>query len=161
MRAPIHSNKHYVQKSLSTILAAAVDVNDIVIAVTPSGVNLVNEVVEGALVKAVFIEEWFRTGDTSPGSFVTILEKVPGAQGPPSAAEMAALGTYNNKKNILFTSQALLNDQDADAIPILRGWIKIPKGKQRFGLGDTLRLVTFAQSLDIIRCGFSTYKEYT
>ncbi len=161
MRAPIHSNKHYVQTSLSTILAGAVDVITIANAVVPADVNTVSEVVEGALVKAVFIEEWLRAGDAAAGSFITIVEKVEGGQGNPSAAEMAALGSYSNKKNILYTSMGTLNDQDSLATPVLRQWLKIPKGKQRMGLGDRLRLVTFAQSLDIIRCGFMTYKEYT
>ncbi len=161
MRAPIHSNKHYVQTSLSTVMALAVLEISLIRAVVPSGVNLVNEVTEGAIVKAIFIEEWLRTGDTAAGSFVVIVEKVPAGIAAPSAAQMAALATYENKKNILFTSMGTLNDQDSLATPVLRNWLKIPKGKQRFGLGDELRIVIFAQSLDIIRCGFATYKEYT
>ncbi len=161
MRAPIHSVKHYVQTSLSTVVAAAILEINLVSAVVPSGVNLVNEVIEGALVKAIYIEEWLRTGDTSPGSFILIVEKVVGNKAAPSAAQMAALGTYENKKNILFTSMGTLNVNTANATPVLRQWLPIPKGKQRMGLGDELRIVIFAQSLDIIRCGFATYKEYT
>jgi len=41
-----------------------------------------------------------------------------------------------------------------------KGWIKIPKSKQRMGLGDRIVVQTFAQALDMIDCGFETYKEY-
>ncbi len=161
MRAPIHSRKHYVQKSLTTVLAGAVNTFEIAQSVLPGGTDLVNEVVEGALVKAVYIELWVRGQDTSPGSFVVIVEKLPGTATAITAGFMAALGTYENKKNILFTSQALTNVNTADAIPILRTWLKIPKGKQRMGLDDRLRLTFFSQALDSNICGFATYKEYT
>jgi len=56
----------------------------------------------------------------------------------------------------------LVNDQDADATPILRQWVKIPKTKQRFGLKDKLVLQVFAQgALDLTACGFELYKEYS
>ncbi len=161
MRSPIHSTKHYVQNSLSTVAAGIVTEFLLVQSVTTAALNQPWEVVEGALVKAIFIEEWLRAGDAAAGSFILIVEKVQQNSAAPTAVEMAALHTYTNKKNVLFTSMGTLNDQDANATPVLRQWLKIPKGKQRFGLGDELRIVIFAQSLDIIRCGFSTYKEYT
>ncbi len=159
MRPPIHSKKHYVQESLMTITAGAVDTNIMVNSLeSPTAVA---DVVEGALVKAIFIERWVRTNDTAPGSFVAILVKHSGGVNDPSAAEMAALGDWNNKKNILYTTQGLSNVTAQSAIPFLRQWIKIPKGKQRMGLGDTIRLHIFAQALDQNICGFATYKEYT
>ncbi len=161
MRPPIHAVKHYVQTSLSTITGGIVFSITMVEGVNISAVNLGSEVQEGALVKAIFIEEWLRTGDTAPGSFITIVEKVGQSVATPTAAEMASLHTYGNKKNILFTSMGNLNDQDSTTTPVLRNWVKIPKGKQRIGLDDKIRIVTFAQTLDIIRCGFCTYKEYT
>ncbi len=161
MRAPIHSRKHYVQKSLTTVVAGAVNTFEIAKSTLPGGTDTVEEVVEGALVKAVYIELWVRSQEISPGSYVCIVEKLPGTATAITAGFMAALGTYENKKNILFTSQALSNDANADAIPILRQWLKIPKGKQRMGLDDRIRLTFFAQALDNNICGFATYKEYT
>ncbi len=161
MRAVIHSKKHFVQVSLETVAAGAINTHVIMDAVEPAAVSDTDEIVEGASVKAVFVEDWLRTADTAGGSFVYIIEKASGGINNPTAVEMAALGDYNNKKNILFTSMGLLNDQDADATPVMRGWVKIPKSKQRFGLGDQLRITIFAQSLDVHRCGFQTYKEYT
>ncbi len=161
MRPVVHSVKHYVQTSLSTVLAGALLSVDVVRAVLPPDKDALNEVVEGAIVKAIYFEFWTRTQDVSPGSFVYIIEKMPGTAGNVSTANMAALGGYENKKNILYTTQALSNDQDADAINLIRGWVKIPKSKQRMGLDDRIRFTFFAQALDQTVCGFATYKEYT
>ncbi len=162
MRPVIHSTKHYVQTSLSTVTASTITNVELVDAVQVVDKNSSSEVEEGAVVKAVYVEMWIRTQDTAPGSFVYIICKRPGGVNVPSTAEMAALGTWDNKKNVFYTTQGLANDQDADAIPAFKGWIKIPKSKQRFGLGDHLSFHIFAQgALDLTICGFATYKEYT
>ncbi len=162
MRAPIHSEKHYVQMSLSTVATTTV-VNTVLIdAVTVANKNTVSEVVEGALVKAIYIELWIQA-DSLAGTQVTALTKFQSGAAPFSAAQMAALGTTPGKKNTLFVSQGLAsNDGVSGPIAIMRGWYKIPKSKQRFGLGDTLELQILAQgAADVDFCGFATYKEYT
>ncbi len=159
MRAIIHSKKHYVQESLATVLAGQAKSILIVKAVTAQP-NQPEEIEEGASVKAVFVEMWVRAGDTSPGSTLISLIKTTDAQ-TPTFTDTTALDTYQNKKNVFYHTQGLTNDQDADAIPFMRGWFKIPKGKQRFGQGDRLYLVVTAQALDNIICGFVTYKEYS
>ncbi len=159
MRAVIHSKKHYVQKSLTTVLAGAADPILIVKAVT-SAPSSANEVEEGSSIKAVYVEMWVRTGDTAAGTALLTLVKTPDASAP-VFADSIALDSYANKKNVLYHTQGLTNDQDADAIPFLRGWFKIPKGKQRFGVGDRLYLIIAAQALDQHVCGFMTYKEYS
>ncbi len=161
MRAPIHSIKHYVQKSLTTVVAAAVNSTDICHAVEPSAVTDVDEIVEGAIVKAIYVEMWVRTNDTSAGTFIMVIVKHPGGVVNPTAANMAALGDWVNKKNILYTTQGLTNVNTSIATPAFKGWIKIPKGKQRFGLDDKMKIHIFAQALDQNICGFFTYKEYT
>ncbi len=159
MRAPITSIKHYVQKSLTTVTAAASERFIIVNALeTQSGDP--DDVIQGAVVKAVFIEMWIRSQETSPGAVLATLVKLPDGQ-VPVFADMTALHDYKNKKNVLYHTQGLTNDSNADAIPFIRQWFKIPKGKQRFGLGDKLELVISAQALDANICGFATYKEYT
>lgn len=161
MRPIVHSKKHYVQNSIATILASAKLDLDLIEAVNVTAANAVHEVTEGATVKAIYIEQWLRAGEVSPGSVIVCLVKVPGNGTGFSTASLAALGNADNKKNILFVSQGLINDQDADAIPFMRGWYKIPKSKQRFGLGDKLILQVFAQgAIDVHICGFATYKEY-
>ncbi len=161
MRPIISSKKHYVQVSLATVLAGARLVTDLVNAVELTAVGDSDEVQEGAIVKAVFVEMWVRAGDTAPGTTLISLIKIPGSGSVPTFAELVALHDYDNKKNVLYHTQGLTNDQDADAIPFVRQWFKIPKGKQRFGLGDKLVLTISAQAIDNIICGFATYKEYT
>ncbi len=161
VRPTINSTKHLFQHSISTILAGQVENITILEATDVGAVNQVGEVRTGAIVKAIWVELWVRTGDTAHGSFVGILEKLPGAASfSPTAANMASLHTYQNKKNIFYTTQGLSNDQDADAVPLYKGWIKIPKSKQRMGLGDKLIFTVFAQALDQIICGVFIYKEY-
>ncbi len=161
VRPMVHSTKHYTQFSLATVITGAVTNNVIVDAVTVGNKNLDKEVEEGSSVKAVYVEWWVRSGETSPGSFVAAIYKVPGGGAAFTAAQMASLHTSDNKKNVFFTSQALTNNNTSQAINIARGWIKIPKSKQRMGLGDRIILSHFAQALDSITCGFATYKEYS
>ncbi len=122
--------------------------------------NLVTEVEEGSSVKAIYLEMWIRSAAVAAASFTFCVCKKPGGVGAPSETELAALGDWDNKKNVLFTSQGLINDVDSTAMNLYRGWIKIPKSKQRMGLGDTLswHLRTVGQSLNF--CGFQLYKEY-
>ncbi len=160
MKATINSSKHYVQTSLTTILAGArLNVN-LATAVDAPLANTASEVRTGAIIKAVYVEMWARTNDTSPGTCLMSLMKLPGSATGPTFAELIALHTYDNKKNIFYHTQGVTNDQDSTATPFLRQWFKIPKGKQRFGLGDQLTLAISAQALDQNICGFATYKEY-
>ncbi len=160
MRAPIHSVKHYVQVSLATVLAGTALQTIIAEAVAIQDVNTASEVTEGSIIKAVFVEMWVRTGDTAPGTSLLTLAKTTDA-GSINFSDQIALNSYKNKKNVLYHTQGLINDQDANATPFMRAWFKIPKSKQRFGLGDRLVLGIAAQALDNIVCGFMTYKEYT
>ncbi len=159
MKAPIQASKHYIQKSLSTVLAGQLGGFDIAKAVALQSVNIATEVAEGSVIKAVFVELWVRAGDTSPGAVLVSLLKTSGDISI-TFAEQTALNDFVQKKNVLYHTQGLTNDQDADAIPFVRQWFKIPKGKQRFGLGDKLTLAVSAQALDAIICGFAIYKEY-
>jgi len=161
MRPVIHSRKHFVQISLDPIAAGAREEKIIVAAVKVEDQNALHEVVEGAIVKAVFVEMWWRSQTTTAASGIATIEKLPLNANGPTTTELAALGDYNNKKNVLYTTQGLIND-DNIAVPFLRQWIKIPKSKQRFGLGDNLVMNIFAQGAVAIEiCGFFTYKEYT
>ncbi len=160
VRPMVHSIKHYVQKSITTVAGGAVDSTNIVVALPVSDVDAVHEVVEGSSLKAVYVEMWARAGSTTPSSGQMIICKVSGDTTNPTATDMAALGDWDNKKNIFYTTMGLFNDQDADALILFKGWIKIPKSKQRFGLGDKLKMFVFVPTIDLQVCGFFTYKEY-
>ncbi len=156
----VHSIKHYQQNSLFTIAAGAIANQDIVRAVAVLNINAAFEVLEGSSVKAVYIEFWLNTNDTTPGSNIVVVEKLVGGATPIAAGQIAALNSYVNKKNVLWTGMGLTNQNTSTAIPVLRQWIKIPKSKQRFGLDDRLQISFFAQTGTLKACGFATYKEY-
>ncbi len=164
MRAPIHSKKHIFQISQSTVGQALVVQTNIVQAIEAASTQP-QHVSEGALVKSCYIEFWVSQDSASVvGSYTIIVVKDPGGNAIPSTTNMAALHDYSNKKNILFTAQGLLTPNDGGQVPVLRGWYKIPKGKQRFGLGDLLRITirnNNATSIDINFCGVAIFKEYT
>jgi len=162
LKPVIHATKHYVQMSRSAVLTVAIVNNDIIHSVAIPNKDAVDEVEEGAVVKAVYIELWI-LDDGNDGSNIVVLSKEQADSVGPAFGNMNALGTYPNKKNILFTQQGLTsNDGITGPINVMRAWYKIPKSKQRFGLGDRLVLTIAnngAQSINF--CGFATYKEYT
>ncbi len=161
VRPMVHSTKHYVQQSIGTSVVGTNTDTIVVSATDVAQKDLVNEVEEGNSVKAIYFEMWLRSAATSASSFTFIIEKRIAGLAAPSAGEMAALGDYNNKKNIFYTSQGLVNDVDSTALSVIRGWVKIPKSKQRMGLGDTINWNLNAIGQSINFCGFQIYKEYS
>ncbi len=159
VRPMVHSRKHYVQQAIAEVGAGAVVTTGIAVAVeTPTAVNHIQE---GSSVKAVYVERWMRGGTSSLlASGQSIVYKKMSDSTNPSATDLAALGDWDNKKNILYTTMGLFNTEADSAIAIIRQWIKIPKSKQRFGLGDSLNISSFAAVASDF-CGFQTYKEYT
>ncbi len=164
MKTPITSRKHIFQISQATVSQAARLTTSFITAIEGSRTTP-DHVAEGASVKACYVEFWVSQDSASVvGSYTIILAKNPGGVNAPNAAQMAALHDYSNKKNILFTGQGLLTPNDGGQVPVLRGWYKIPKGKQRFGLGDSMILVirnNNVTAIDINLCGVIIFKEYT
>lgn len=160
MQAPINSIKHYVHAENTPVGSATRRLVEVVDAVAaPSDAQ---DVEQGSIVKAIFLEFWVKSGatDGNDTKFQFLIEKVVADQAPVTFTQMNNLGSYPNKKNVLYFSQGVLGDATTGSIPIVRQWFKIPKGKQRFGLGDSLSVAISATGFDIDSCGFSTYKEY-
>ncbi len=164
MRPIIKSKKHIFQISQSTVSQAAV-VSSVIIEAKEITSTTPQDIEEGAIVKACYLEYWVSQDSASVvGSYTVIVYKLPGAATSASAGNIAALHDWDNKKNILFTAQGLLTPNDGGQIPVLRSWYKIPKGKQRFGLGDRFIVAirnNNATAIDINFCGLAIYKEYT
>ncbi len=130
-------------------------------AVGQAAVSAVQDVVEGSTIKAVYIEIWFK-GNAVAGTedkFQLIIEKVSTGANGITFTEMNNLMTYPNKKNILHSSQGVTGDLTTQSIPIHRGWLAIPKGKQRFGLGDSLELAISTTGATANTCGLAIFKE--
>ncbi len=162
VRPMVHSTKHYVQITLSQVTTGARNNESIIISVAVPDKNLGTEVQEGSTIKAIYLEMW-GIGTSADQFFTAIVAKYPSGLGLPSVANLADLFSYENKKNILYTTQGLAsNDGISGPYPLFKGWIKIPKSKQRFGLGDKLYFsIASRGDATITYCGFSTYKEYT
>ncbi len=164
MKAPIMTRKHILQISQGTVSQSA-RLNTNIIEALEGPRTLPQHVAEGAVVKACYVELWLSMASaTVVGSYTVILAKNPGGNASPSATNMAALHDFSNKKNILFTGQGLLAPTDGGQVPVLRGWYRIPKGKQRFGLGDLLQITirnNNATAIDVNFCGLAIFKEQT
>jgi len=160
MRPTINTEKHFVQRSLFGIVAGAINVSTIAFAPQTFVATNNTHVRVGAIVSAVYVEIWLTSDDAAQGSVICTLEKRPGTSAAMTAAQSAALDAYGNKKNILHTQMGLLGPNVSTIpLPIVKGWFKIPKGKQRFGLNDSLVFNILAQSNGVSGCGFSLYKE--
>lgn len=133
---------------------------NVALAVAPSAISNSYDVSEGAVVKNVYFELWITSDDASQSSFVISVEKMNGNLANMSYAQSIALNSYTNKKNVLYTTQGLVGPNTQTPLNVLRFWVKIPKGKQRFGLNDVLKLNLSAITNGLTLCGFSTYKEY-
>ncbi len=164
MRPIIQSKKHIFQIAQGTT-AQAVTSSFVAIDAIEGAPSQPQHISEGAIVKACYVEMWVNQDSTSvTGSYQFVIAKDPGGNAGMTSGQMAALHDYDNKKNILFTAQGLLGPDDSGIVPIVRGWYKIPKGKQRFGLGDILRISLRNSNLtavDINHCGLVIFKEYT
>jgi len=166
MLAPIVSVKHYVQQSETTIAAGAIEEIVVIDAVTvAAGAPIPASVTEGSIVKAVFLELWIAGNGTAGArqQFTITIVKKPADATSMTVGDASTLASYLNKKNILYTTQGIIGTAVSGAapLPILKMWLKLPKGKQRFGLGDEL-VINFlnTSASSISRCGFETYKEY-
>jgi len=162
MRPIINAIKHYVQYE-NTEIATGTRRNLVAVtAVGQSAVAATSDVVEGAVIKAVFIELWVHSKASAgtENKFQLVISKVLSGLSTISFADMNNMMAYENKKNTLFFSQGVTGDLTTQAIPIVRQWFKIPKGKQRFGLGDRLDITVSSTGAVFDSCGFSTYKEY-
>ncbi len=157
MRPVVNTEKHYLQVSLATVASGSITPITLVFAeAVPTAVSSVRE---GAKISAIYIELWVTGDDAVQSSGIITLEKRNGTAVAMTAAQSASLGTYVNKKNVFFTQMGLFPSNTTYPMASIKGWFKIPKSKQRFGLNDVLVINVHGQSDGLQFCGFSTYKE--
>ncbi len=159
MKPVIHSEKHYIQNSLSTVASGALEQVSIAVCVDTVGTTN-TDVAVGAILKAIYVEDWSKSASETVANFVFAIIKLPNGLNAPSTAQMANLNDYNNKNNIIYLTQGLASNGSTQPIPLSKGWYKIPKGKQRMSLGDKWVTVFFAQVTDQNHCGMFVFKEY-
>ncbi len=159
MRPKVHVEKHVFQVSLFSVASGAI--TGLVPCAAKQTVTAANaaHIREGSTVSAIYVEMWLTSDDTAAGTAIVTLEKREGAQPQMTTTESAALDAYDNKKNVLHTFMGLLGPNTQYPMAVIKGWIKIPKGKQRFGIEDKLVLNIHGQSNGVSGCGFFIYKE--
>ncbi len=159
--APIQTKKHIIQQPVQTVTTSGTFLIEIAEALANNVSALPSDIDEGSLIKAVYVELWIISDAMTTGSTNVVLYKDPGGANPlPFSNAGTALNQWTNKKNIFNMFQGIVGDQNTNTVPVFRGWYKIPKGKQRFGLGDKLTLAVSALSANIEVCGFMLFKEY-
>ncbi len=162
MKPIINSVKHIVQRSLTTITAQD-KLNVLIARSVTSEPSANNDVVVGAVVKAIFLEYWLLGSSAQPVTTTWTVEKLPNDSAVMTFVQGQDLHSYANKKNIIRTGQGLVGDSNTNPIPVIREWIKIPKGMQRMAQGDKWYLNVNSvgeQNNDLEICGIAIYKEY-
>ncbi len=160
MRPRVKTKKHFFQVTLSTATTGTTSVATFLTAVETTLANTAAEVAEGCVVTAFYAEMW-AIGTTADQFFTAVIAKLPGGVGNVLQADLADLNSYDNKKNIFYTTQGLTgNDGISIPLPLFKQWFKVPKSKQRFGLGDKLQFAISSRGdATITFCGFFMYKE--
>ncbi len=112
MVAPINSIKHVLNLENTTLASGSVRSVQCVQAVAQTAVSNIADVVEGSIVKAVYLELWFKSNAAAgtDDKFQLIVEKVIGNQVPITFTQMNNIMTYPNKKNIFFMTQGVVGD---------------------------------------------------
>ncbi len=159
MKPVINTEKHIVQVSLGTVASGAIT-NYVFATAVAVPTSALGDIREGCIIKAIWLEMWISSDDAGQGTAIVTVEKVDGATATlMTTAESAALGSYDNKKNVLHTQMGLVPSNVDYPMASLKGWFKIPKGKQRFGLGERLVVNIHGQSNGLNVCGTGIYKE--
>ncbi len=160
MKPVVQSRKHYVQWTITPVSVGTTVTENIVKAEPILSVNLATDVVEGASVKAIYVELWCigQSDSVSGNVLVSLYKDVAGATSM-TQTDHVTLNDYKNKRNVIYHTQGIVNDGVANATPFIRQWFKIPKGKQRMALGDFWKMAVSTQAEATNYCGFATYKE--
>ncbi len=160
MKAPITSVKHYVQFTQFTVTSGTLQAKTLCVGTKLASVTNPDDVIEGSVIKAVYVEFWLMSDDAVNSTFQCNLEKSSEQMSAQTYTNSNLLHEYSNKKNILYSTQGLTAPNVGNPTPVVRQWIKIPKGKQRFGLGDKLKFNISGITNGLLGCGICVYKEY-
>ncbi len=157
MRPVVNTEKHIIQNSFFTVASGAL--TSIVISQAVAAPTSREHVREGAKISAIYLEYWITTDDGVIGTTITTMEKRPAGAAVMTAAQSALLNDYLNKKNVFYTQMGLTPPNVMYPMSTIKGWFKVPKSKQRQGLGDKIVINFHGQSNGINVCGFALYKE--
>ncbi len=155
MRPTINSDKHYVHLPVTVVTNGAR--TNVFILLADNSLAAATSVRVGSVVKAVYVELWVDSATASKTVSACVYKLSDGTS--PTFGEMSNMTTYSNKKNVFEFHQGLA-PTTGNIIPLFRQWIKIPKGKQRIGLGDSIKISVAATGANMNMCGVFVFKEY-
>jgi len=164
MRPVINSEKRIIQITQTNVAGGTVN-NDVLVQTDhDQGTGSDPRIVPvGSVVKAIYVELWMLGDGQQPTTITTTIAKFPGGVAQWDSTAMLSLSNTSNKKNIFEMHQGFIGDANTNPVPFYRNWIKIPKGKQRFGLGD--RIILSVNTIDPTNgaeyCGVVIYKVQT
>ncbi len=160
----INTVKHYVQYTNAALSSGIINTNIIAEGVINTALPVnTHDIKEGSNLYRVYLELWLKGTGSSDGDtqFNLAVYRNPSGDHTMIAADLNNLMAYSNKKNIMFASQGVLSGAGAgQSVAIIRQWIKIPKGKRRFGPDDTLEYAIMTTGTGMQRCGLAVYKEF-
>ena len=104
---------------------------------------------------------WYMSDGQQPSIQTTTLEVMPDKTQNMTVVQSNDLHAYRNKNNLLYVTEGLVGDANTNPIPVLKGWFKIPKGKQRMSQDSAIKLnIENPSSEGLSICGQAIYKEY-
>ena len=162
MKALINSIKHIVQESLAVINEQTMR-NIIIARATAQQPTTSILVAVGANIKAIYLEYWLLGESAQPCTATWTFEKTVNDAVAMTQSQGQDMFNYPNKRNILKSGQGVIGDSNTNPIPIIREWIKIPKGKQRMAVGDewVFNVSCIGETDNGLEvCGLAIYKEY-
>ncbi len=142
-RRPVINTIKREINAIQGVTAATNVVHTIAIAVDAPTTAGANQVHQGSIIKACWIEFWYYglSADNTNDIIDIYLMKNPGANlTPPNPG---TVGTSNEKKFVFQEWKGLAGTKTTGGMPYYQQgkWFKIPKIYQRFGTDDTLVLV--------------------
>ncbi len=149
-----------VQLSSTNITSGTIRNQVVCTAVDTADSSVPAEVDVGTVVKAIYVEMWITSNDATTSTVTVNLEKVPRLTDLQIFAESQLIHDYFNKNNIFYITQGIVPPTNQSGIPFLRGWFKIPKGKQRMDKESAIILNISAISNGLTVCGAFVYKSY-
>ncbi len=159
----INSIKHFTPYTVATTASGAIRNVTLASAVAKGATRTaVSSVEEGCKIFGSYIELWINGigSATNETQFIVVLVLLKSGAAAPTASDMLNLQAYENKKNILYTTQGVIGSVGNQSIPLMRERYQVPKGKQRFGLGDSLNLVIATVGASVKTCGIAVFKEF-
>ncbi len=160
VRPAVNSEKHILQITRTDVAALATANQNIALARPDVSSSDPTAVRQGCTIKAVYLELWLLGDGQQPSTTTVAFYKIENLGASPTFGEMQDLNAWNNKKNVLELHQGLIGDANTNPVPFFRGWIRIPKGKQRIGLGDAIKFTVSAITEGTSFCGLAIFKEY-